>query len=161
MTKEFLGYEFTEVTAICGEFPEDGRRKAIFIHNTEDAFCDGDRVVFEVGLPEDKDEALSLLEEPFDRDWGTLESVVIGVYAVWKNWAEYHCDDCDDFADWYDTCSEALEAARTLAGKEGNNSYILKYIDGESTWSDYIEVEPDGSAWSNSWDARDEMGCIQ
>ena len=75
MTREFLSCEFTEVTAICAEFPEDGRRKAILIHDTKDEFHDGDCVVFDAELPEDESDALSILEETADSDWETLESV--------------------------------------------------------------------------------------
>ena len=75
MKREFLGCEFTEVTAICEEFPEDGRRKAILIHDLEDEYCDGDCVVFDVELPEDESTARCILEETSDSSWETIKSV--------------------------------------------------------------------------------------
>lgn len=75
MTRRFLKCDFTEVTAICAEFPEDGRRRAILIHDVKDECCDGDCVVFDVELPEDESDARIILEETADSDWETLESV--------------------------------------------------------------------------------------
>lgn len=77
MRSRFLRCEFTEVTAICAEFPEDGRRKAILIHDIGDEFRDGDCVVFDVELPEDESAACSILEETSDSDWETLDSVQV------------------------------------------------------------------------------------
>ena len=77
MTREFLGCEFTEVTAICADFPEEGRRKAILIHDINDECCDGDCVVFDAELPEDERDAEILLYETADSDWETLESIEI------------------------------------------------------------------------------------
>ena len=75
--KRFLGCEFTEITVICSEFPEDGRRNAILIHDIKDEFKDGDCVVFGAKLPEDEKDAESLLSETADRNWETLESIEI------------------------------------------------------------------------------------
>ena len=66
MTRNFLRCEFSEVTAICSEFPKEGRRKAILIHDMEDPFCDGDCVVFDAELPEDESDARILLEDTAD-----------------------------------------------------------------------------------------------
>lgn len=75
MTKNFLKCEFTEVTAISWEFPEEGRRKAILIHDVKDECRDGDCVVFNAELPEDESDARCLLEETADSNWETLVTV--------------------------------------------------------------------------------------
>ena len=75
--KRFLGCEFTEITVICSEFPEDGRRNAILIHDIKDEFKDGDCVVFGAELPEDERDAEILLSETADRNWETMESIEI------------------------------------------------------------------------------------
>lgn len=80
MTRTFLNHEFIEVTAICAEFPEDSRRKAILVRdidterygydNWEGVYFDGDE------LPEDEEDARNILEYPWiDTDWETLETV--------------------------------------------------------------------------------------
>lgn len=76
MTRNFLRCEFTEVTAISGDFTDEGRRKAILIHDMEDECCDGDCVVFDAELPEDEYDARCLLEETADSNWETLETVI-------------------------------------------------------------------------------------
>ena len=81
-------------------------------------------------------------------------------YGVWRNEQEFiNCDN--DMADWCDTCTEALELSREFSSESGGNSYIMKFSDGECEWDSPIEVEPDGRAWSDDWNARDEMGCVQ
>lgn len=77
MTRRFLRCEFTEVTAICADFPNDGRRKAILIHDVEDEHCDGDCVVFDAEFPGNEYDARCLLEETADSDWETLKSVQV------------------------------------------------------------------------------------
>ena len=77
MTRRFSRCDYTEVTAISAEFPEDGRRKAILIHDIEDENCDGDCVVFDVDLPEDESAARNILEETADSDWETLKSIQV------------------------------------------------------------------------------------
>ena len=76
MTKIFLNCEFTEVTAICAEFPEDGRRNAILVHDLSDRFSDGDGVCFEIDtMPEDEEEAQNILESAIDTESETLKSI--------------------------------------------------------------------------------------
>lgn len=80
------------------------------------------------------------------------------MYGVWRNKQEFGDNDS---ADWYNSCDEALEAARDIAFESGEVSCIMKFSDGESMWDSPIEAEPDGRAWSDDWNARDEMGCVQ
>lgn len=81
-------------------------------------------------------------------------------YGVWANWNEYTNGD-NDSADWYNSCDEALEAARDISSESGGNSYVMKTSDGEIMWDSPIEVNFNGGAWSDCWSAREEMGCVQ
>lgn len=68
--------EFTECTAINFDYPEDGRRSCIKIHDVADEFCDGDGVIFDCDLPEDAEDAETLLiNEYLDTDHETLATV--------------------------------------------------------------------------------------
>lgn len=70
--------EFTECTAISFDYPEDGRRSCIMIHDVADEFCDGDGVIFDCDLPEDAEDAETLLiNEYLDTDHETLDTVEI------------------------------------------------------------------------------------
>lgn len=70
--------EFTECTAISFDYPEDGRRSCIMIHDVADEFCDGDGVIFNCDLPEDAEDAETLLiNEYLDTDHETLATVEI------------------------------------------------------------------------------------
>ena len=70
--------EFTECTAISCDYPEDGRRNCIKIHDVADEFCDGDGVIFNCDFPEDADSAETLLiNEYIDTDYETLDTVEI------------------------------------------------------------------------------------
>ena len=70
--------EFTECTAISSDYPEDGRRSCIMIHDVADEFCDGDGVIFNCDLPEDAEDAETLLiNEYLDTDHETLATVEI------------------------------------------------------------------------------------
>ena len=70
--------EFTECTAISFDYPKDGRRSCIKIHDVSDEFCDGDGVIFDCDLPEDADDAETLLiNEYIDADHETLGTVEI------------------------------------------------------------------------------------
>ena len=70
--------EFTECTAICSDYPEEGRRNCIKIHDVSDEFCDGDGVIFNCDLPEDAEDADTLLiNEYLDTDHETLDTVEI------------------------------------------------------------------------------------
>lgn len=70
--------EFTECTAISSDYPEDGRRSCIMIHDVADEFCDGDGVIFNCDLPEDAEDAETLLiNEYIDTDHETLATVEI------------------------------------------------------------------------------------
>lgn len=67
--------EFTEVTAIWHEEPEAGRRYGILIHDTTDKFGDGDGIVFDAHMPENKDVAETLLEETAETYFETLDTI--------------------------------------------------------------------------------------
>ena len=70
--------EFTECTAISFDYPEEGRRSCIKIHDVYDEFCDGDGVIFNCDLPEDAEDAETLLiNEYLDTDHETLATVEI------------------------------------------------------------------------------------
>ena len=70
--------EFTECTAISFDYPEDGRRICLKIHDVSDESCDGDGVIFDCDLPEDADDAETLLiNEHLDTDYETLDTVEI------------------------------------------------------------------------------------
>ena len=70
--------EFTECTAISSDYPEDGRRSCIMIHDVADEFCDGDGVISNCDLPEDAEDAETLLiNEYLDTDHETLDTVEI------------------------------------------------------------------------------------
>ena len=70
--------EFTECTAISCDYPEEGRRNCIKIHDVSDEFCDGDGVIFDCDLPEDSEDAETLLiNEHLDTDYETLDTVEI------------------------------------------------------------------------------------
>lgn len=79
MTKNFeidgRTVDFTEVTAIWHQEPEAGRRDAILIHDTSDVFKDGDCVVFEADMPEDAEDAETLLEETAETYFETLDTI--------------------------------------------------------------------------------------
>ena len=68
--------EFTTCTAISADFPEDGRRDAIYVHELRDEFRNGDGVLFGESFPESDDDALILLlnHDP-DTYHETLETV--------------------------------------------------------------------------------------
>lgn len=80
MTKEFYinwhVVEFTECTAIAASVDDTVRRKALFVHDRDDEFGDGDGVIFDVDLPETESEAKSLMYEYLDTYSETLETVV-------------------------------------------------------------------------------------
>ena len=67
--------EFTSCTAIATSCGETERTDAIFIHDNEDEFGDGDGVVFGVKMPKDAEEAASVLEEFIDTYRETLETI--------------------------------------------------------------------------------------
>ena len=70
--------EFTECTAISSDYPEEGRRNCIKIHDVADEFCDGDGVIFNCDFPEDAADAETLLiNEYLDTDHETLGTVEI------------------------------------------------------------------------------------
>ena len=70
--------EFTECTAISCDYPEDVRRSCLKIHDVADEFCDGDGVIFDCDLPEDAEDAETLLiNEYLDTDYETLDTVEI------------------------------------------------------------------------------------
>lgn len=67
---------FTEVTAIWSGEPEAGRRYAVLIHDETDTYHNGDGVIFEIDLPETKEDAEIILQnETMITDQETLETI--------------------------------------------------------------------------------------
>ena len=80
MTKTYtingIDVEFTPCTAICSDCPEDGRQNGIYVHEIRDTNRDGDGVLIGAELPEDDDEAETLLmNQDLDTNFETLETV--------------------------------------------------------------------------------------
>lgn len=67
--------EFTNCTAIAASIGDTKRQNAVFIHDLEDEFRNGDGVIFGVLLPENANEAKYILEENLDFYWETLETI--------------------------------------------------------------------------------------
>ena len=67
--------EFTNCTAIAASIGDTIRQKAVFVHDVEDEFGDGDGTIFDATVPEDEEEARSLLEEYLDTYRETLETI--------------------------------------------------------------------------------------
>lgn len=74
-----LGHEvgFTACTAIAASIGDTARQKAVFVHDLEDEFGNGDGVIFGVEVPENEKEAMSILEEYLDTDYETLKTVLM------------------------------------------------------------------------------------
>lgn len=69
--------EFTSCTAIAASIGDTVRQTAVLVHDLDDEFHDGDGVLFGVTVPEDEEEARSILEEYLDTDGDTLATVVL------------------------------------------------------------------------------------
>ena len=71
--------EFTAVSAIYSEFPEQGRRYGVLCHDLKDNFKDGDGVYLQAPsdgwLPSDVDNVSAMWEDGIVTDSETLESV--------------------------------------------------------------------------------------
>ena len=74
----------------------------------------------------------------------------------------------NDLVDWFDSLDEALEAGRAAIRDDGvkpEDVAIMKYsaevFNPDCEWDFYIRMDADGSAWSEDWSAREEMGFIQ
>lgn len=80
-TYEINGREvtFRLCSAISSNFPEFGRRKAVYVHQEDAKSCYGDFVIFLwTHVPSDEDEAYDLIEQSSycgDRSQDTLETV--------------------------------------------------------------------------------------
>lgn len=66
---------FAPCTAIAVSIGDTTRQKAVFVHDLEDEFGDGDGVIFGEDVPENEEEAASLLEGYIDTYSETLETV--------------------------------------------------------------------------------------
>lgn len=88
-----------------------------------------------------------------------MEEKKMTTYGVYNNagWANGN----NDQADWFNTCEEALKYAMNRAVEDKEALHIMKFTDDECAWDFDIEVDECGKAWSEDWDAREEMGCIQ
>lgn len=67
----------------------------------------------------------------------------------------------NDQANWFNTHEEALQYAMKCAAENKEILHIMKFTDDECDWDFDIEVDQAGKAWSEDWNARKEMGCIQ
>lgn len=67
--------EITTCTAIAAEIGESVRANALYVHDTEDEFSDGDSVYFEQ-MPQDDAEAEEMLSD-FDgfHDYTTMDTI--------------------------------------------------------------------------------------
>lgn len=66
---------FTSCTAVAASIGDTIRQKAVLVHDLDDENRDGDGIIFGVDVPEDEEEARSILEEYIDTNWETLETV--------------------------------------------------------------------------------------
>lgn len=78
-TFEINGHEveFTSCTAVAASIGDTVRQMAVLVHDLDDEFHDGDGVLFGVTVPENEEEARSILEEYLDTDSDTLATVVL------------------------------------------------------------------------------------
>src|SRR5699024_10138225 len=67
--------EFTVCTAIAASIGDTERQNALFVHDCDDEFGDGDSVIFGVDMPETDEEAAALMCEPADSYQETLDTV--------------------------------------------------------------------------------------
>lgn len=67
--------EFTACTAVAASIGDTERQSAVFVHDVEDKFGNGDGVIFGVSVPEDEEEAASLLQECIDTYQETLDTL--------------------------------------------------------------------------------------
>lgn len=67
--------EFTACTAIAASIGDTVRQTAVFVHDADDEFGSGDGVIFGVSVPEDAEEAASVLQEYIDTEQETLNTV--------------------------------------------------------------------------------------
>jgi len=72
-------FEISTCTAIAIEAEDAERQPALFIHNVNDEFCDGDCVVFGYAMPEDMDDIRNIFSDCFayTSDYETLETVIL------------------------------------------------------------------------------------
>lgn len=81
-------------------------------------------------------------------------------YAVYTS----KLDRENDMPDWYDTCADAMSAARAAIAKGSAPEQIgiMKFErNGDCAWDAEITFDAEGAAWSDDYSAREEMGCIQ
>ena len=70
----------------------------------------------------------------------------------------------NDMADWFDNLDVAIEAARDAIENGETKTAEIRAFDTDTgdCWWDYpITIDENGDAWSESYAAREEMGCIQ
>ena len=67
--------EFTACTAISASIGDTERQNALFVHDCDDEFGNGDSVIFGVDMPETDEEAAALMCEPADSYQETLDTV--------------------------------------------------------------------------------------
>lgn len=68
----------------------------------------------------------------------------------------------NDNAQWYDKLEDAMTAARkAIELGETEEAEIMAFDEyGECVWDHCIEIDKDG-AWSDDYNAREEMGFVQ
>jgi len=78
-TITILNCEFTACTAIAVSDGDTERQNAVFVHDLNDEFRNGDFVAFGYALPEDEDDARNIFEDwsSHSSDWEDLETVII------------------------------------------------------------------------------------
>lgn len=90
-----LEVEFTACTAISASIGDTERQNALFVHDCDDEFGNGDSVIFGVDMPETDEEAAALMCEPADSYQETLDTVSFnsrnalrGVRREWPSGAD-------------------------------------------------------------------------
>lgn len=138
MTKTYtingIEVELTTCTAICSDCPEDGRQYGIYVHDLRDTNRDGDGVLFGAELPEDDDEAETLLmNQDLDTDHETLKTVKTTENNYWYA-VQMDAEDNDWGTGSYDY-DEAVAMAKRMGGDaqiaviaEGNDPICVDII---------------------------------
>jgi hypothetical protein len=77
-TITILNCEFTACTAIAVTIGDTERQSAVFVHDLDDEFRNGDFVAFGYELPEDEEDAENILEDysSHSTDAEDLETVI-------------------------------------------------------------------------------------
>ena len=155
--------EITPCTAIAAEIGESVRANALYVHDTEDEFGDGDSVYFEQ-MPRDDDEAEEMLAA-FDgfHDYSTMDTVRFPPQQRHTTGGSA-MNNTTDYTDYTDTIRR-LSYNGTAEATSDHPALILAqqadldFLPGGEVWysADAIapdEIRPDGTApvWRVEWD---------